>query len=93
MRRRSKNLLISDRVLEHAREYCFQFGATLSRVVEDYLALLPLPWDDQARRSPSPVVRALRGSTHQYDMEEDTYAQYVYGRWRESPPYEDERYR
>lgn len=93
MRRRSKNLLISDRVLEHAREYCVQSGATLSRLVEDYLALLPLPWDDRARESRSPVVRALRASVHRFGMEEDTYGQYVNGRWRESPPYEDEGYR
>jgi hypothetical protein len=56
--KRAKNLLLDAVALGIAEDYCERNGTMLSRLVEDYLQALPLPWHD-AR---SPIVQRLRGA-------------------------------
>ena len=80
MRRRAKNLLISEPVLFHAEEYCRYHGIQMSRLVEDYLAALP-PIFGEKGRDGSPVVKRLRSAVHRFDTEYQSYERFLYERW------------
>jgi hypothetical protein len=56
--KRPKNLLLDAFALSDAEEWCRRNGTTLSRLVEDYMRALPVPWHDAT----SPIVQRLRGA-------------------------------
>ena len=80
MRRRAKNLLISEPVLFRAEEYCRLHGIQLSHLVEDYLAALPPIYGDDGRDG-SPIVKRLRSAVHRFDPEDESYGRFLYERW------------
>ena len=81
MRRRAKNLLLSEPVLFRAEEYCRHHGIQMSRMVEDYLAALPPIFGEEGREG-SPVVQRLRSAVHRYDPEDQSYERFLYERWK-----------
>lgn len=86
MRRRAKNLLIAEPVLNRAEAYCRRHGIALSRLVEDFLRGLPeLTWrrEELQAGSGSPIVARLRSAAHRFDMEDEPYGSFLSRRWAE----------
>ncbi len=84
MRRRAKNLLISEPVLFRAEEYCRHHGIALSRLVEDFLESLPeRAWGREEPKADtgSPIVARLRSATHPFGMEDEAYGVFLKRRW------------
>ena len=77
--RRPKNLLLDAEALGNGAEYCERHGTTLSRLVEDFLRSLWIPWEAEAT---SPIVQRLRGAARMgaAEAERDTYRDFVYGK-------------
>ncbi|MDR3221539.1 MAG: DUF6364 family protein [Candidatus Accumulibacter sp.] len=54
-------LRLEDSLIEKAKRYARQSGKSVSRLVEDYFALLPAIPAREQKPAPSPRLQALRG--------------------------------
>jgi hypothetical protein len=83
-RRRAKNLLLDEGAVERGEAYCVGHGATLSRLVEDFLWTLPAGRLRETEVK-SPVVRALHGVAA-LDPKPEAYGRYLEDKYRDVRP-------
>jgi hypothetical protein len=80
MPRQPKNLLLDTEAIRRGQRYCELHGTTLSQLVSDFLASLPVD-EDGRQRELTPAVRRLLGVAAGADAEEyRRYLEKKYGR-------------
>lgn len=68
-------LRMDEKLIERAKDHAKMSGKSLSRMVEDYFALLGA--DKQEEDELTPVVRSLRGALKGGDATEQDYYKYI----------------
>lgn len=76
-RRRAKNLLLAQDLLDRTEEYCRALGTPMSRLIEGFLETLPEYYRSELT---SPIVRRLYGAAKYGPMQADDYRDFLYGR-------------
>jgi hypothetical protein len=69
-------LRIEEELIERAKSYARRSGKSVSRLVSDYLEMLPEPGRRQPRRL-TPIVESLRGSLAGSGLDEDDYRRHL----------------
>lgn len=75
-RRRAKNLLLDQELLNRTEEYCRELGTPMSRLIENFLESLPEYYRSELA---SPIVRRLYGAANHGPMKTDDYRDFLYG--------------
>jgi hypothetical protein len=69
-------LRIEEELIERAKSYARESGKSVSKLVSDYLELLPQP-EGQRKQSMTPIVRSLRGVLAGSGLDEEDYRRYL----------------
>lgn len=69
-------LRIDDELIERAKSYAQRSGKSVSRIVADYLELLPEPEPRQARPL-TPIVKSMVGTLAGSGLDEEDYRRHL----------------
>ena len=69
-------LRLHDELIRKAKSHARRVGKPVSRIVEDYFAVLTAPPRSEPAE-PSPKVRSLRGILRGADVDEETYRRHL----------------
>jgi hypothetical protein len=69
-------LRIEEELIERAKSYARQSGKSVSKLVSDYLELLPQP-EGHRKQPMTPIVRSLRGVLAGSGLDEEDYRRYL----------------
>jgi Family of unknown function (DUF6364) len=73
-------LRLDEALIARAKSYSKQTGKSVSRLVADYLALLPQQAGETRRATP--IVRSLRGLLRGADLDEQDYRRHLEEKYR-----------
>lgn len=76
--RKAKNLSLAPDAVERGEEYSQLHGTNLSRLVSDFLLLLPMGKPGQTL---SPAVQRLRGIAADSSRDRSTYQEHLYRKY------------
>jgi hypothetical protein len=69
-------LRIDDKLIERAKSHAQRTGKSVSRMVEDYFELLPVPGPAEHRPLP-PIVSSLLGILRNADVDQEDYRRHL----------------
>lgn len=69
-------LRLDEELIQHAKSYAERTGKSLSQIVADYFALLTSRPGEESSNV-TPLVRSLKGSLREAEVEEQDYRQHL----------------